>query len=85
MGFVNRFFLSGDPECSNILWDRLLQRLKKPFQQELWMNVGYDQPLPSTPLLDMVRYVGGFVLAEGRQKFYVDIVTNQKLEVVKED
>jgi hypothetical protein len=29
--------------------------------------------------------MGGFVLAEGQQKFYADIIMNQQLEVVEED
>jgi hypothetical protein len=37
------------------------------------------------PLLDMVCDMHGIVLAEGGQILYVDIITNQQLEVVEKD
>jgi hypothetical protein len=37
------------------------------------------------PLLDMVRDMHGFILAEGQQNFYVGIIMNRQLEEVEKD
>jgi hypothetical protein len=63
--FENNFFLRCYFRCRNILPNIRQQGIKETLQQKLWRNVGFDQPLPSTSLLDMVKDMCSFFLGEG--------------------
>jgi len=87
MGFEDGFFLTCHTICRNILQNIRKQIIEEPFQQKLWRNVGkiFNQPIPSTTFLDVIRDIGGFILLKIQKYLYDDIVTNRRLEVVEKE
>jgi len=68
----------------NIMGNGRQERLCTPIYEELVQNESFKQPSPSSPLMNMIRYVGGRGLSERGQKFYTSLVPYRQLKMRQE-